>query len=261
MPLRSEDIVRELPGLRRYALALTGATPSADRLVERALERLLTRQARLAPPALRPALFAALAADYAADPGEDARAAGVLPPGGGMPLRSALRGLAPLDRQVLLLVTLAGFARGEVAAMLDLSEAETGRRLLAARESLRRAVALRALVIEDEPLVALGIAQILARMGHEVCGVAGSRREALWRDRESLPGLILADVRLRDGDDGIRIVREIVARRPVPVVFITGHAPALIAADDLSPAVVIGKPFAPRTLEVAVRHAIAAAGG
>lgn len=261
MALRPADIVRELPALRRCAAALAGDRPGADRLVEGALERLLTEQARLGPGDLGCALYAALLALHAAAPrprvSEDASS----PPDAGMGLRQAVQRLPSPEREALLLATIAGLDRGAIGRILGLSEAAVGHRLLAARERLRRAVALRVLVIEDEPLIALSIAQVLARMGHEVCGVAGSHGEALRRDRESDPGLILADVRLRGGEDGLRTVRAIVARRRVPVVFVTGQVQPLPTDGALATAVVVAKPFAARTLENAVRHAIAAQAG
>jgi CheY-like chemotaxis protein len=86
--------------------------------------------------------------------------------------------------------------------------------------------------------------------------VAHTRREALARVRETRPGLILADVRLRDGDNGIATVREIVRQVSAPVIFITGHAQDLIAEQQLRPTLVVGKPFAPHTLEAAVRRVL-----
>jgi CheY-like chemotaxis protein len=74
--------------------------------------------------------------------------------------------------------------------------------------------------------------------------------------RDSQPTLILADVRLSDGDSGITTVQEIVRRRPVPVIFITGYVQDLIREQQLRPTLVIGKPFAPRTLEAAVRRVL-----
>ncbi len=121
---------------------------------------------------------------------------------------------------------------------------------------MRRALSLRVLVIEDEPVVAMSIAHILTHMGHEVCGIAHTQREAVARARASMPGLILADVRLRDGDNGIATVRAIRRHQAIPVIFVTGHANDLVA-QDLRPALVVGKPFAPRTLEAAVRRVLA----
>jgi len=52
----------------------------------------------------------------------------------------------------------------------------------------------------------------------------------------------------------VRAIRR--RHRAVPVIFVTGHANDLIA-QDLRPALVVGKPFEPRTLEAAVRRVLA----
>jgi CheY-like chemotaxis protein len=180
--------------------------------------------------------------------------AGGAGPGDGLP--GALAQLPPDQRKALLLVTIEGFGHADAGAVLGLSAETVGRLVLAAREALRRLLSLRVLVIEDEPVVAMSIAHILTHMGHEVCGIAHTQREALARARASMPNLILADVRLRDGDNGIAAVRAITRHQAIPVIFLTGHATDLIA-QDLRPALVVGKPFAPRTLEAAVRRVLA----
>jgi DNA-binding LytR/AlgR family response regulator len=61
-------------------------------------------------------------------------------------------------------------------------------------------------------------------------------------------------VQLRDGDCGIAAVREILRRRSVPVIFVTGHDRRLIADPQLRESLVLGKPFAQHALEAAVRR-------
>jgi CheY-like chemotaxis protein len=251
MNARAQVLVEHLPDLRRYAAALVGAS-RGDRLVEACVEQVLEDPGLLDPVAPRHALLrlfdqiferAAAPQDLEAVVGTEG-------------LRSAVAQLPTLDRKILLLSNLMRLSRGEVAAVLGLTQSEIADRLLAARETLRRHLAARVLVIEDEPIVALSIARIISRMGHSVCGVAHDRREALERVREGKPTLILADVRLRGGDDGIRTVEEIIGRTPMPVIFITGYAHDLIQNQRMRPTLVIGKPFMPQTLEVAVQRVL-----
>ncbi len=259
MPVRSTDIIDELPGLRRYAAVLVGDVGRADELVEICLERLLAEQAQLTGRHLRLMLFALFDRVF-----EEARRTAPMPDDvsrnrdhhAAGALDTSLRGLPLEERKALLLVALEGLSQGDAAAILGVSSPVIARHVLKARERLRRALSRRVLVIEDEPIMAMSIAHIMTRMGHEVCGVAQTRREALARVRETRPSLILADVRLRDGDNGIATVREIVRRLSVPVIFITGYAHDLVDAREFDPATVIGKPFAPRTLEAAVRRVL-----
>jgi CheY-like chemotaxis protein len=248
MSVRSTEIIDLLPSLRRYAHALVGAPARADGLVELCLERLLAEQAHLSGRALRLTLFALF--DLIHD--ETLRAgvaeAEVAPSDR---LEHSLSDLPLEERKALLLVTVERFSQSEAAAILRSSTAVIARRALAARERMRRALSRRVLVIEDEPMMAMSIAHILTRMGHEVCSVAHTRREALARVRDTRPNLILAD-----GDNGLATVREIVREVGAPLIVITGHAHELVAEPQLGPTVVVGKPFAPHTLEAAVRRVL-----
>jgi CheY-like chemotaxis protein len=253
MSVRSTEIIDLLPSLRRYALALVGDQGRADALVEVCLERLLAEQAHVSGRALRLTLFALFDLIHDETLHADRPEAAVAAGGS---LAHSLHDLPLEERKALLLVTVEHFSQSDAGAILRVPAPVIARRVLAARERLRRALSRKVLVIEDEPVMAMSIAHIVTRMGHEVCGVAHTRREALARVRETRPGLILADVRLRDGDNGIATVREIVRQVSAPVIFITGHAQDLIAEQQLRPTLVVGKPFAPHTLEAAVRRVL-----
>jgi DNA-directed RNA polymerase specialized sigma24 family protein len=258
MSVHSAGIIDQLPSLRRYASALIGAPARADDLVELCLERLLADQSRLSEDRLRLTMFALFDAveRQVREVFDTERSADAMASDG---LYKSLYRLPIDERKALLLTSVEGFSHAEAAIMLRIPSALVAQRALAARERLRRALSRKVLVIEDDALMAMSIAHIVQHMGHEVCGVAHSRRHALAQVHASQPTLILADVRLRDGDTGIATVREIVRRRPVPVIFITGHAQDVIREQQLRPTLVIGKPFAPHTLEAAVRRVLGSA--
>jgi CheY-like chemotaxis protein/DNA-directed RNA polymerase specialized sigma24 family protein len=249
--VRSIDIIQQLPDLRRYAEALVGTRSGADLVIELCLDRLLANQAAPADGSARLVMFATFDLVY-----DGAAAVADIAPGDrDDDLRSALRWLPDDERKALLLVTVARFSYDDAAAILRVSRSLVARRVLAAREHLRESVSLKVLVIEDDVLIAMSISQIVTHMGHDICGVAQTTREALARDRTSRPDLIVADVWLRDGDSGVVTVQEIRRRREVPVIFVTGHAKELVAERQLRHTVVIAKPFAAHTLEVALRRA------
>lgn len=83
---------------------------------------------------------------------------------------------------------------------------------------------LRVLVVEDELIIAWELSDMLARLGHEVCGIAVDTSEALALASEHRPDLVLMDVRLRRGDDGITAAAAIRAAMPARVVFSTAYA-------------------------------------
>ena len=72
------------------------------------------------------------------------------------------------------------------------------------------------------------------------------------------PGLILADVNLGRGGDGITAVRRILDTARVPVIFVTAYPERLLSADGLGPAFVINKPFDRMALAIATYQAITA---
>jgi CheY-like chemotaxis protein len=83
---------------------------------------------------------------------------------------------------------------------------------------------LRVLVVEDELIVAWELGEVVAQLGHEPLGVAVDGAEALDMARHLRPDLVLMDVRLRRGDDGIAAAEAIRAALPAHVVFVTAYA-------------------------------------
>jgi DNA-binding response OmpR family regulator len=112
---------------------------------------------------------------------------------------------------------------------------------------------MRALVIEDEPLVAMLIEDQLTRMGYSVV-VVDNEQAAVTAARRMRPDLITADAVLRDGS-GVTAVRKICQAGVIPTIYILGWINA--AGDGLMPhGFVMRKPFAAPTLYAAVNQAV-----
>ena len=79
------------------------------------------------------------------------------------------------------------------------------------------------LVVEDESIIALNLKFNLLDAGFLVAGVAKSAEEAIALARQHEPDLVLMDVQLQGGRDGIDAACDIVSHREVPVVFLTGN--------------------------------------
>src|SRR5215471_12783696 len=75
----------------------------------------------------------------------------------------------------------------------------------------------RILVVEDEAVVALDVEDRLRRLGHEVVGTADSCATALALAEEVRPDLVLMDIALRDGADGIATAERLRAELAVPL--------------------------------------------
>ncbi|WP_458037844.1 response regulator, partial [Klebsiella pneumoniae] len=72
-----------------------------------------------------------------------------------------------------------------------------------ARGQMMRQEPTSVLIIEDEPVIALSLADLVRSAGHEVVGMAATREEAVAMAQETRPGLVLADIRLQDDSSGV----------------------------------------------------------
>ena len=125
-----------------------------------------------------------------------------------------------------------------------------------AREHLREGAATRVLIIEDEPIIALDIQELVERCGHSVVGIAATETEAVEIARAERPGLVLADINLGAGGDGANAVARILRDLTAPVIFVTAYPERLLTGEAVEPAFVITKPFDPTTLAVATYQAV-----
>lgn len=256
MPESQSEIIRHLPSLRRYARCLTGSQERGDRYVEACLESILAdlslieaeEDPRIGLYRVFHALWSGVLAPFGSDPG-----AGT---GGGEKLERHIRALPAHEREVLLLTTLCDFTLDDVSRILDLARGEVEHHLARAREHLNRQTRTQVLVIEDEPVIAFDLASIVASMGHGVLGIADTRERAVDMARERLPGIVLADIQLRDGSSGIDAVREILDAMDVPVIFVTAFPERLLTGERREPTYLITKPFDAEELQVTISQAL-----
>lgn len=250
----SAEIVKCLPYMRRYARALLGSQDRGDEYVRVALETYLAEPGRIFPEAdLRLQLFALFHDVWTVIDPESADEPEAAEPGGEL---RGLPQLSPVRRQVLLLVSLEGFSFEDVGHILKIDQGTIRKELDAARTELAGLSGVRVLIIEDEPLIAEDIADLVRRMGHDVIGSAARESEALNLARAQRPELILADIQLKGGDNGIRAVQNILRSSSVPVIFITGFPERLLTGEQLEPVFLISKPFEPEVLKTAIGQAL-----
>lgn len=114
---------------------------------------------------------------------------------------------------------------------------------------------LRIVLVEDEPLIAILLEDLLQDMGHDVCATEATQGSAVAACRREKPDMMIVDCRLREGS-GVDAVAEILEDGFVPHIFMTG--------DDLrgqkldAAAVVLRKPFLVEELGAAIDKALAA---
>lgn len=79
----------------------------------------------------------------------------------------------------------------------------------------------RILIVEDEALIAWNLQSLVEGLGYAVCGTASTGARAIGLAELEKPDLILMDVRLADRISGIEAAEQILADRPVQIVFVT----------------------------------------
>lgn len=115
----------------------------------------------------------------------------------------------------------------------------------------------RVLVVEDEPLLALYLEDLLHDLGWDSCGVACTQDQAVRLAQAHRPALAFVDIGLRGGVDGIALARELRRRFGTPVVFLSGAADAhtMQRAETAEPLAFITKPYVQADLEVVLQAA------
>jgi CheY-like chemotaxis protein len=124
------------------------------------------------------------------------------------------------------------------------------------RERMLKPIETDVLIIEDEPLIAMELQEILENLGHRVVGVARTRGEAIESARSERPGLILADIQLADGSSGLDAVRDILQMFEVTVIFITAYPERFLSTDHPQQSYLIAKPFRPSEVSYTIIQAL-----
>jgi len=159
-------------------------------------------------------------------------------------------------RHAFLLISVEGFSIEETAEVLDVSVAEVHRLLDEATHEISRQVATDIMIIEDEPLIALDIEQMVQDLGHRVTGIARTHKEAVALFNSTHPKMVLADIQLADGSSGIDAVNEILKTSSVPVIFITAFPERLLTGERPEPAFLVTKPFNPDMVKALISQAL-----
>ena len=251
----SMRIAPHLPYLRRFSRAVTGSQTSGDAYVAAALEALIADVSifpeasndRVALYKLFSKLFTSSAVQVPTPQPHfvwEQRAA------------NNLANLAPRPRQAFLLIAVEGFNSEQAAEILGASPAEFAQLLDQASREISRQVATDVLIIEDEPLIAMDIEQMVEALGHKVVGIARTHKEAVALYAKTMPKMILADIQLADGSSGIDAVNDILSTEALPVIFITAFPERLLTGERPEPTFLVTKPFSPDMVKALISQAL-----
>ncbi len=253
----AERVNADLPFLRRFARSVTGSQEIGDATVVSTLEAIVADPATIEealPP--RVGLYRAfLRVLNASAPPTNAGGTDERHP----ELKAAerkLQTLAPKARQAFLLVAVEEFRPVDAALAMDLSKGQLQALIDEAGRDIARQVATDVVIIEDEPLIALDLVQLVNDLGHRVVRVARTAEQAIEATRALRPGLVLADIHLADGSSGLDAVNEILRTISLPVVFVTAFPQRLLTGTRPEPTFLVTKPFQPQNVKAIVSQAL-----
>jgi CheY-like chemotaxis protein len=255
----TETIASQLPYLRRFARALTGSQASGDAYVIATLEAVAEEAAGDGEMPTRTGLFGAFLRIWSSIPVNR----GTEPEPGPEPenammqtAHNRLEAITPLPRVAFLLNALEGFTAEEIGETIGRSAGEVRALLGAAAAEIAANLHTDVLIIEDEPIIAMDLESVVTGLGHVVRHVARTHGEAVAAIADHRPGLVLADIQLADGSNGLDAVREILEVCSVPVVFITAYPERLLTGSRPEPTFLITKPYNPEAVKAVITQAL-----
>ena len=116
----------------------------------------------------------------------------------------------------------------------------------------------RIMVVEYESIVALDLKSKLERLGYDVVTSAGRGDDVPRQAGDTRPDLVLMDITVRGGFDGVAAAGQIRTRYNLPVVYLTAHSDpdTLDRAKVTEPYGYILKPFQERELHATIEIAL-----
>jgi CheY-like chemotaxis protein len=116
---------------------------------------------------------------------------------------------------------------------------------------------LRVLIVEDDVLVSMFLADLVEEAGFDIVGIARSAAEAVALAQEHRPDIALMDANLKGGSTGVSAAETLARDQDIAIIFISGdsslvHDPAVAA---LKPVAVVEKPCMPDELTAVLHRA------
>jgi len=114
------------------------------------------------------------------------------------------------------------------------------------------------LVVEDQNIVALNIRNKLMNLGYTVPATAATGEEAIRKAELTSADLVLMDIMLKGGMDGISAAQEIKSQFGIPILYLTAYTDeeTLSRAKMTEPTGYISKPFKEEDLHSNIEMAL-----
>ena len=116
---------------------------------------------------------------------------------------------------------------------------------------------MRVLIVEDDVIIAMHLAMLVADFGHEVCASVRTSSEAIARAIALTPDFALLDLRLAGGDSGVDVARELYENQAMRCIFVSGNLDesTRTALLPYEPIEFVGEPIVPAVLQRALMKA------
>lgn len=165
--------------------------------------------------------------------------------------------LPPQSRLVLLLSDICGLSQRDVEYVLDPLSRPYAELLAEGRALVTTPRGdSTALIVEDEPLIAADLKDVLESMGVTVVGMARTADQGAREAVKKTPDIVLADYNLDGQKTGIDAVAAFQDTHECAIIFITGYPDDVLKGEDVEPDFVIVKPYRPEAVQAAVAHCL-----
>lgn len=116
---------------------------------------------------------------------------------------------------------------------------------------------VKVLIIEDNPLTSQDLKEIILEHGMHVTDVTKNTSEALASIQKQKPDILLVDINLKDGDDGVELVQNLPDKEQFPVIFLTANSDkeTVERALKTQPSSYLTKPYDDRDVIIAIELA------
>lgn len=104
---------------------------------------------------------------------------------------------------------------------------------------------IKVLIVEDNQIVALDIKRVLEKLNYEVIAIVKKEVDVFKYIKNNLPNIILMDINLGNGINGIDIAKRVYKTNNIPIIFLSGVIDETIidSALAIKPAYYLTKPF------------------
>ncbi len=116
---------------------------------------------------------------------------------------------------------------------------------------------IKVLIVEDNPLTSQDLKEIITDQGMAVTAIAKNISEATKALGDNSPDILLVDINLKDGDDGVDFVNKVSTTARIPVIYLTANSDkeTVDRAFKTNPASFLTKPYDDKDVILAIELA------